>query len=308
MEMECPNGFSCGFVDPDNVPSWEKEFCKVIGLIPWGKVVFSKTLLDYHDNILHWDDRAGEEAFRNAKQRFWAAISGSNCDIPLPDPDLHIDRVNWNQVIDPELVKELDREYFNPDEMNNAAGTSGEPVIDDPWERCGKQHDGSLKIQDWRSTAQKDDVNDVGWGDPWELSNKHSEWGDIAKHSSWSRWEDQPNDNSDGCPQEQRFENAMFQNDKGWGNPQHSSSRQNYPKQWQLDRDANSWRTQQIQDKRGLQDRRLQGVAGNSYDRERWDHARIKPNINRSLPPRNGDHQKRGSSYTYIPRHKKSRF
>ncbi|CAI9765648.1 unnamed protein product [Fraxinus pennsylvanica] len=62
------------------VPSWEKEFCKVIG----------------------------EEAFSNAKKRFWAKSQGLPCDASLPDPDLYIDEINWSSEIDPEVQLELE--------------------------------------------------------------------------------------------------------------------------------------------------------------------------------------------------------
>ncbi|KAL5543652.1 hypothetical protein UlMin_007436 [Ulmus minor] len=84
----------------DNVPSWEKRFCYEIG-----------SYMYCHNNILSWNDSAGEEAFHNAKKRYWSEIHGQPCDILLPGPDIYVDEIDWNPVIDPEIIKELDREY-----------------------------------------------------------------------------------------------------------------------------------------------------------------------------------------------------
>ncbi|KAK4281919.1 hypothetical protein QN277_013363 [Acacia crassicarpa] len=92
------------------VPAWEKEFCAVIGSVPWPKVVETKKYIYLHDNVLKWDDSAGKEAFDNAKKKFWAEINGLPCDVSLPDPDLHIEHIDWNVAVDPELILDLERE------------------------------------------------------------------------------------------------------------------------------------------------------------------------------------------------------
>lgn len=103
------------FVD-DGIPSWEKKFCSLIGSVPWRKVVDAKKYMYCHGNILNWDDSAGEEAFYNAKNRFWAEINGVSCDISPPDPNLYIDEIKWNAYIDPEVIKDLEQDLFVPDE------------------------------------------------------------------------------------------------------------------------------------------------------------------------------------------------
>ncbi|KAK9289436.1 hypothetical protein L1049_007591 [Liquidambar formosana] len=65
--------------------------------------------------VVKWNDSAGEEAFHNAKNRFWAKINGLPCDLPFPDPDIYIDEIDWNPNIDPELVLDLEREPIDPD-------------------------------------------------------------------------------------------------------------------------------------------------------------------------------------------------
>ncbi|XP_058756612.1 uncharacterized protein LOC131629830 [Vicia villosa] len=96
------NGFS-------TVPAWEKKFCASVGSVPWEKLIEGKNNMFIYSNVANWEDSAVKEAFDNAKNRFWAEINGFPCDIPLPDPDMHIDDVDWDASSDPELYLELDR-------------------------------------------------------------------------------------------------------------------------------------------------------------------------------------------------------
>ncbi|CAJ1913278.1 unnamed protein product [Sphenostylis stenocarpa] len=93
-----------------SVPAWERKFCSSIGSVPWGKIVKTKHYMHLFDNVANWDDSAGKEAFENAKMRYWADINGIHCNISLPDPDIYIDDVDWNAIVDPELMLELERE------------------------------------------------------------------------------------------------------------------------------------------------------------------------------------------------------
>ncbi|XAR68465.1 hypothetical protein NMG60_11003584 [Bertholletia excelsa] len=106
------------------VPSWEKKFCTVVGSVPWRKFVETKKFIHLYDNVLKWNDSAGEEAFHNAKNRFWAELNGLPCDISLPDPDIYIDKIDWNSNIDPELLLDLEREFVVPDDQKK-----GEQVV-----------------------------------------------------------------------------------------------------------------------------------------------------------------------------------
>ncbi|XP_077242549.1 uncharacterized protein LOC143883068 [Tasmannia lanceolata] len=91
------------------VPSWEKKFCFATSSISWKQLCETKNLMSYYENIAHWNDSSGEEAFQNAKARFWAEINGFPCDIPLPNPDIYIDEIDWNSDIDPNLLLDLDK-------------------------------------------------------------------------------------------------------------------------------------------------------------------------------------------------------
>ncbi|OAY43247.1 uncharacterized protein LOC110619953 [Manihot esculenta] len=106
------------------VPSWEKRFCYSVGLVPWRKLLETKKSMYLYENVVKWNDSAGEEAFHNAKNRFWAKINGLPCDISLPDPDIYIDEIDWNSNIDPELYLDLEREPKYPHNKEN-----GEEVV-----------------------------------------------------------------------------------------------------------------------------------------------------------------------------------
>ncbi|BAT85206.1 hypothetical protein LR48_Vigan484s001700 [Vigna angularis] len=93
-----------------NLPAWEKKFCSSIGSVPWRKIVETKQYMHLFDNVVNWDDSAGKEAFENAKRKYWADINGIPCTVSLPDPDIYIDNVDWNAIVDPELILDLERE------------------------------------------------------------------------------------------------------------------------------------------------------------------------------------------------------
>uniref|UniRef100_A0A9I9CX69 Uncharacterized protein n=1 Tax=Cucumis melo TaxID=3656 RepID=A0A9I9CX69_CUCME len=120
---------------PDNwhagVPSWEKKFCSSVGLISWRKLLDTKKCMYLYDNVVKWNDSAGEEAFHNAKSRFWAEINGLPCDISLPDPDIYIDEIDWNCNVDPDLLLDLEREQIAP------AVREGDVVIASLYEALG---------------------------------------------------------------------------------------------------------------------------------------------------------------------------
>ena len=89
---------------------WEMKFCATVGLVPWKKVIESKRFMYLHPKVVNWDDSAVKEAFDNAKNRFWAEINEIPCDIPLPDPNIHIDDVDSNASVDSELYRDVEIE------------------------------------------------------------------------------------------------------------------------------------------------------------------------------------------------------
>lgn len=100
------------------VPLWEKKFCTTVGSVPWGKLLEAKRFMYLYENVVQWNDSAVEEAFHNAKTRFWAKINDLPCDISLPDPDVYIDEIDWNSDADPELLLDLEREPKATEEVD----------------------------------------------------------------------------------------------------------------------------------------------------------------------------------------------
>ncbi|XP_047967364.1 uncharacterized protein LOC125211554 [Salvia hispanica] len=136
-----------GYWQP-KIPAWEKEFCKVVGSMDWETLLQMKRFMHLYDKVMEWNDSAGEEAFSNAKKRYWANKNGLSCHVSLPDPDLYIDKINWDSDNDPELLL--------PDVVSLAASPQTEE---------DQYHDPVVIFGD---SAIPDNVfATVGWGD-WE--------------------------------------------------------------------------------------------------------------------------------------------
>ncbi|PKA48711.1 hypothetical protein AXF42_Ash018528 [Apostasia shenzhenica] len=116
---------------------WEKTFCTSICLIPWRKICDAKRFLSTYKNIAEWDDSAGQEAFEKAKIRYWADINGLPCDITLPDPYMYIDKVNFDAILDPELIVDLENSIVASADGDNAMTNHVDPVANDPVSATG---------------------------------------------------------------------------------------------------------------------------------------------------------------------------
>ncbi|KAL5827319.1 hypothetical protein ACOSQ3_019154 [Xanthoceras sorbifolium] len=252
----------------DGVPLWEKKFCTLIGRVPWQKIVDTKKFM-YGCNVLDWDDSAGNEAFQNAKKRFWAEINGLPCDISLPDPDIYIDEINWNPDIDPELIRDLASVYFAPDEgekdgrfdrrhnkyrnftyVSPKGCSENSGIINNPWDGDNNmQGSGALKDGEqggWdQSDNGKEDVKNIKCDDnPWE---SNCTWGNEVvedKVQGWNQWDDNNNVseklNNDGNPWESSCtwgNEAVRDNtwgscdDKSWGLNQ-GVNHDNWSRKW----------------------------------------------------------------------------
>ncbi|KAK1375830.1 hypothetical protein POM88_032023 [Heracleum sosnowskyi] len=53
------------------VPAWEREFTVKNGGLAWERFVEAKKHIDRDSKVMLWNDSAGEEAFHEAKNRFW---------------------------------------------------------------------------------------------------------------------------------------------------------------------------------------------------------------------------------------------
>lgn len=185
-------------IQENSVPSWEMEFCKSVG-IPWNKVIYTKKYISCHDSVVKWDDSASQEAFQDAKTRYWAKTNGLPCDNPLPDPCKYVDEVDWNAMIDPEVILDLDRDFFNPDEanVNNSEDISGCTLShenknpENAWEVGHAQGNGAMEAGqgsgEWNESKTSKNV-----GDPWEESCtrtggsfKGTGWRGGGNDSSW---------------------------------------------------------------------------------------------------------------------------
>ncbi|XP_059646247.1 uncharacterized protein LOC132291258 [Cornus florida] len=190
------------------VPSWEKKFCTSVGSVPWCKLLETKKFMYLYDNVVKWNDSAGEEAFYNAKNRFWAEINGLPCDISLPDPNIYIDEIDWNSNIDPELLLDLEREYVIPDggEKDEKVVIFGKQLLSNQSFSCtgwGEEEDdlkkatnssldnnknllalncthdvgaGAVRENGWGDVCDDEAMKDSGWGDGWNNSQSLNQW------------------------------------------------------------------------------------------------------------------------------------
>ncbi|KAM7524478.1 hypothetical protein LguiA_014380 [Lonicera macranthoides] len=189
------------------MPSWEKKFCKEVGCIPWYKIEDMKRYVHLYNNVVQWNDSAVEEAFHNAKKRFYAKIHGLACDIPLPDPDMYVDELDWNSQVDPELLLDLDREPMIPDSEKKYAGVV---ILDSLLKDQGFSSSG---WGDCEEKVKKDPqpnmenneraIEENGWGDLgnntqcWDESKGDSGWGDgwNVNNNSWGQNRNENNNN-----------------------------------------------------------------------------------------------------------------
>lgn len=67
-----------------------------MGSIPWKKLLEANLFIYEFDRAVEWNNSAAEEeAFRKAKLRYWSEMNGEPCEIPLPYPDMCIDKIDW---------------------------------------------------------------------------------------------------------------------------------------------------------------------------------------------------------------------
>ncbi|KAL3829763.1 hypothetical protein ACJIZ3_018565 [Penstemon smallii] len=159
-------------VEDTRVPLWEINYCNSVR-VPWNKVLATKKYFYCYPSVLSWDDSAGKQAFDNAKQRYWAMTSGYPYDNPLPDPNMFIDEIDWNPCMDPELMEDLDRQFYNPDEEHNV----------DKLETINKE----AQIDKNQTTSEN----------PWEMNNVQGTENPEGVDKGWSRWDDSVNSNKD---------------------------------------------------------------------------------------------------------------
>lgn len=185
------------------VPSWEKKFCFSVGSVPWGKVIETKKVMYLYENIVQWNDSAGEEAFNNAKNKYWAEINGLPCDISLHNPDLYIDEIDWNSTVDPELILDLEREPVVPEksESDEQHVIFGNELLPDQPEPCigwGDIEVDVAKVAKYSRPGWENCVNNLdNYENPWEPTYENGvkpwetviDWGNgSTKELGWDCW------------------------------------------------------------------------------------------------------------------------
>ncbi|GMI84940.1 hypothetical protein HRI_002163300 [Hibiscus trionum] len=198
------------------VPSWEKKFCNLVGSVPWRRLLETKRFMHLYDNIINWNDLAVEEAFHNAKNRFWAEINGLPCDIRLPDPDSYIDKIDWDSEIDPELLLDLEREPKVPDEKDKSENVVilGNSLLLNQSFACGGWGDaewGAVKESNTSSNWKKKDYNNY-----WEHNNGNTK--DSGYENCWNNsWELNQRENSYNGWDNNEASNVDYKRSGDWG-------------------------------------------------------------------------------------------
>ncbi|KAJ4787124.1 FK506-binding-like protein [Rhynchospora pubera] len=225
----------------------EKEFCLYLSSITWGRLYYAQKYTYIYKNILQWDDSAALESFQAARSRFNAEYSGEPCDTPLPDPDMYIDQIDHDCVIDPELIADIEKELVLPEATKVwDTGTNGWDSVEytdrvvpaTGWESWGDSGDKDKEkdnSNNWDIYVDNKPVQDTGWGDnnwiddPWERGHKPTGWGDNnISSSAWNRKEDSYNNGWDKA-----WDQKEDSNNNGWGNSWNDNS-------WYRRNEANS--------------------------------------------------------------------
>ncbi|KAM7256708.1 hypothetical protein ACFE04_012449 [Oxalis oulophora] len=217
------------------VPAWEKKFCTLVNGVPWSKVLNAKGTLFIYDKVDKWNDSAVEEAFRNAKNRYWAEINNLPSDTPVPGPDIYIDQIDWNSKIDPELFLDLEKEPevpeerkysgvviltpeilypgYSPQGWGDAEDNFPKPTVENEfnWENNVVQND-SVKKQDawqdgWNDQPQTWDQNQWGYTNDWGNSYNMGAGGVAGEYGN------DGNKNGDGWQQMSRYKTKRVQHD-----------------------------------------------------------------------------------------------
>lgn len=159
-----------------------------------------KKFVHLYEDVIKWDDSAGEEAFSNAKKRFWAEVNGFNCDISLPNPDLYIDKIDWDSESDPDL--ELEPLNSNGNEDHDPVVIFGDSLFPNSVAGWGDD-DENFKVptnsssgnhpppfvENWGNSFDNSGAT-VGWpsyyNNPWQFSDGNQPSGYMAWGDGWN--------------------------------------------------------------------------------------------------------------------------
>lgn len=105
------------------VPAWEREFTVRIGGLAWERFVEAKKHIDSDSKVMMWNDLAGEEAFREAKNRFWCQYYHRRQDEFNYDYVYVDDNTDWYSKFQEEVVDE-NLMFVSKDEISQNGGTN----------------------------------------------------------------------------------------------------------------------------------------------------------------------------------------
>lgn len=239
------------------------------------------------------DDCAAKEAFHSAKQRYWEKINRLPSETPLPDPNQYIDEIDWNSEIDPGLVLELDRAYFNPDEVGKRGKSNkfeitwdeSHEIGQNPWESSPALEVGLKKeaSTSWGQYTKSSNVDDSG--NPWEQSctkvdeaSKNSMWKGATNeswegkqkknNSSWSCKSTLNARNDGGQKMRRARENMIDDRSSCWKNWDAFGHEQQHP--------SNSWQSASASRTGVYHEQQHPGNSWQSTSASRWDTGRTR--------------------------------
>ncbi|THU72688.1 hypothetical protein C4D60_Mb04t14820 [Musa balbisiana] len=168
-------GWGC---PPHSVPLWEKIYLSDVCGMPWERICMIRRCMSVsrHEGVFRWDDSAALEAFQNSKTRFWAEYHARPCDIPLPDPDMFIDEVDHDAVIDPQLIADLEMKPADSADLGDGRINKLPSATDNSG--------GRLPTANW-DVYLAQEVRPTGWGDVPE-PNSWNQQGKGVVGNSWN--------------------------------------------------------------------------------------------------------------------------
>lgn len=178
---------------------------------------------------MNWDDSGGEEAFKTAKDAFYANLQGIPYDVKSHDPDFYNNKIDWNSQENNDLIRDFESERVVQDIDSNH-----EPVVifgdalPDPYKNYAPYGWGDADDKVKGSWGVSDDLNKGdGNGIKWEedINNgkiicdntdagcKNNDWWDWndnkAGDQGWNGTDDQAVDGGWNCNDDKAV-------DQGW--------------------------------------------------------------------------------------------
>ncbi|MFS7977923.1 hypothetical protein Hanom_Chr10g00909681 [Helianthus anomalus] len=212
-----------------NVPFWEKRFVSLVGSFSWRKFLEAKEFTYLYDNVMKWDDHAGEVAFRTAKETFFAKFHGLPCDEQFHDPDMYIDKIDWNAQVDHNLIQDLESERVAPaDASHHEPVVIFEDVLPDPYKDYSPYGWGDSDHKIDKSWGISEDINKdqnvINWDDYIDDGKIIWDTGDVGGGNIWWGWNE--NDNKAG---DQGWNtNGYEAGDQGWNTNRYEAGDQGW--------------------------------------------------------------------------------